>query len=114
MEKSGRKSRRVHTHVSENVCNFQKMSEIGIAGTPKLVTMALRSDFVSAADEPRVVGGAIALQLVEKRVQASVQQALGAVAIELQRQIGRAGHLLMLRLMPSTGEPHQMTPKKTR
>src|SRR5215470_8291035 len=93
------------------------MSEVGIAGTPKLVAMALRSDFVSAADEPRVVGGAIAFQLLEKRVQASVQLALGAVAIELQRQIGRAGHLLMLRLMARKGERHemsQMSPRKKR
>jgi len=87
VEKSGGKSGRVHAHVGENVRDFEKMGEIGIAGTSQLIAMAFRGNFVSAAYEPRIVGGAILLKLFEKFVQASVQQALRAVTIKLQRKM---------------------------
>src|SRR5258706_12844582 len=104
VEKSGGKSGRVHAHVGENVRDFEKMGKIGIAGTSQLIAMAFCGNFVSAAYEPRIVGGAILLKRFEKFVQASVQQALRAVPIELQWKIGRAGHLLILRLKERKGE----------
>jgi hypothetical protein len=50
--------------------------------------MALRGNFVGAANQPGIIGRTIFLELLEKFIQAGVQQPLGAIAIEMQRQIG--------------------------
>jgi hypothetical protein len=60
------------------------MSEVGVPGAAKLVTVALRSDFVGAAHHPGILGGAILAQFGEQLIQAGVQLALGAVAVKME------------------------------
>ncbi len=64
MEKSGGKRGGVHAHVGENVRDFQEMCEIGIAGAAELVAMALRGNFVGAANQPGIIGRTIFLELL--------------------------------------------------
>jgi len=67
---------------------------------------------VGAADKPGIIRRTVFLELVQKLVQASVQQALGAIAVEVERQIGLPGHLLMLRLKKRKGERGDGSSKK--
>ncbi len=84
MQKGGRERGGIQTHVREDVRDFQKMGEIGVPGTAKLVTVALRSDFVRAPHHPGIFRGAILAQLLQQLVQARVQLALGAVAVKME------------------------------
>jgi hypothetical protein len=76
------------------VGNFQKVRKVGGAGAAKLIAVPLRSDFVSAAHHPRIFGGAILAELLEQFVEASVEFALGAVAVKMERQIAGRRHTL--------------------
>ena len=89
MEKRGGERGRVHLHVRENVRDLEKMGEIGFAGAAKLVAVAFGCDVVSAANQPRVVGRAVIFEFIEELCETSVEQALGAVPVEVERQIGR-------------------------
>ena len=61
VEQGGRERGRVHTHIREYMGDFEKMSQIRFAGAAKLVAMAFGCDFVSAANQPRIVGRAVIL-----------------------------------------------------
>ena len=94
----------VHAHVRQDVGHFQQVREIRVAGTAQLVAVTFSRYLICTADEPRIVRRTVFLELVQKLVQASVQQALGTIAVEVERQIGRPGHLPMLRLKKRKGE----------
>src|SRR5438445_4310515 len=70
------------------------MREVGGAGAAKLVAVPLRSDFVGAAHHPGIFGRAIFAELLEQFVEASVQFALSAVAVKMERQIAGRRHTL--------------------
>src|ERR1700720_428599 len=70
------------------------MSEVRVPRTAKLVTVPLRGDVVGAAHHPGIFGGAILAQLLEQFVEASVQLALGAVAVKMERQVAGRRHTL--------------------
>jgi hypothetical protein len=74
---------------------FKKVSNVGIARTPELIAVALGSDVVGTAYEPGIIGGTVAAQFFEEFFQAGVNLALGAIAVEIQRQIGRRRHALV-------------------
>ncbi len=94
----------VHAHVCQDVGHFQQMREIRVARTAQLVAMTFSRYLIRTADQPRIVRRTVFLELVQKLVQTSVQQALGTIAVEVERQIGRPGHLPMLRLKKRKGE----------
>ena len=48
------------------MCNFKQMREIRFAGTPQLIVMPLRGNLISPADNPRILGRTVLLQLFEK------------------------------------------------
>src|ERR1700736_1101253 len=68
------------------------MREVGVTRTAKLVAMAFRRDFVGAAHHPGIFRGAILAQLLQQLVQPGIELALGAVAMEMQRQIAGRRH----------------------
>src|SRR5215469_199701 len=68
------------------------MRNIGVTGTAKLVAVALRGYFVSAPHEPGILGRPVGAQFFEKLFEAGIELPLGAVAIEIQRDIGRRRH----------------------
>src|SRR5215831_13720910 len=57
--------------------------------------MPLRSNLISAANNPRVFGRAVFLQLFEELFEARVELPNRADAVEAQRQIARRGHGLV-------------------
>ena len=64
--------------------DFEKVGNIGIAGTAELVTVAFGSDIKGAADQPGMIGGAIGTELGQGLLEASVDLPLGAVAVEIE------------------------------
>ena len=68
MKKRGSKGGGIHAHVGKDVSDFQQTSEIWIAGAAELVAVSLRSDVVSATNQPRIVGGPALPKLVEELV----------------------------------------------
>src|SRR4030088_1079207 len=75
--------------------DFQEMSEVGVPRTAKLVTVALRRDFVGAAHHPGILRGAVLAELAQQLFQAGIEFALGAVAVKMERQIARRLHNLV-------------------
>src|SRR5215472_15594627 len=71
------------------------MREIRLARTANLIVMPLRSNLISAANNPRVFGRAMFLQLFEELFEARVELPNRADAVEAQRQIARRGHGLV-------------------
>src|SRR5579884_128760 len=92
VKKRGRERGGIHAQVRQDVSHFEEVGEIRLAGFAELAAVALGGDFVGAADEPRVVRGAILFELGEQFLEARVEPALGAVLLETQRQIGWRGH----------------------
>src|SRR5215813_1390475 len=72
--------------------NFEKMRHVRVARAAELVAVAFGGDFVGTANLPGVLRGAILAQLVEEFLHPRVQQALGALAVKVQRKIARTGH----------------------
>jgi hypothetical protein len=93
-ERGGQRSG-IEAHVGEDVGDLEEMHEVGLAGFAKLGAMALGSDFVGAANHPGVFGGAMLAQLGEKFLEADVELALGAVAVEAERNVTRRRHSLV-------------------
>jgi len=52
-EQSGCDGNRVHLHVSQNVCNFERMDEIGLARGTALSCMVLLGEVVGFLDAAR-------------------------------------------------------------
>jgi len=85
MQKSGSQCDGIKTHIREDVGDFQEMREIRIARTAELIVMALRGNFIGPAYHPRIFGRAILAELFQQLVQASIELALGAVAMKMER-----------------------------
>jgi hypothetical protein len=85
----------VKTHVGEDVGDFEKMSDVRIAGTAELVAVAFSGDVESAADQPGIIRGAIGAELGEEFLKASVDLPLGAVAVEIEGYVGWRRHALV-------------------
>src|SRR5262249_11861684 len=79
----------------EDVRYFQQVSNVRLAGTAKLIVMALRGDLVGAANHPGIFGRTILFQFFEKLFEARVQLPNRAVAVEAERQIARRRHGLV-------------------
>jgi len=92
VKERGRESGGVEAHVREDVGDFEEVRKIGIAGRAKLVAMTLSSDFVGAANNPRIFGRTIEAELGEELFEAGIELALEAVAVELQRNIAGRRH----------------------
>jgi hypothetical protein len=95
VEQRGGESGGVETHVGEDVGDFEKVSDVGIAGTAELVAVAFSGYVEGAADQPRIIGGAIGAQLGEELLEASVDLPLGAVAVEIEGYVGWRRHALV-------------------
>jgi hypothetical protein len=95
VEQSRRKRGGIQLHVREDVGYFEKMCDVGIAGAAELVAVAFCGNIIGAANQPGIVRGPIAAQLFQKLFQAGIDLPLGAVPIEVQRQIGRLRHVLV-------------------
>jgi hypothetical protein len=95
MEERCGQSGGVEAHVSEDVRYFEKVGDVGVAGTAELVSMAFGSDVKGPADEPGIIRGAIGAELGEELLKASVDLPLGAVAIEIQGYVGWRRHALV-------------------
>jgi hypothetical protein len=85
MQKSGRQRDGIEAHVRKDVSDFEKVCKVGVARSAQLIAMPLCRNLVRAPDHPGIFRGAILAQLGEQFVQASVQLALGAVAMEMER-----------------------------
>jgi hypothetical protein len=85
MQKSSGQGDGIKTHIREDVGDFQEMSEIRIARTAELIVMALRGNFIGPAYHPGIFGRAILAELFQQLVQASIELALGAVAMKMER-----------------------------
>src|SRR5258708_4418652 len=85
VKKRGGQRGSIETHIRKNVGNFQEMGEIRIARTAELIVMALRGNFIGAAYHPGIFGRAILAELFQQLVQASIELALGAVAMKMER-----------------------------
>ena len=112
MEERGGQRGGIHAHVGEDVRDLQEMAEIRVAGTADLVAVAFRGDFVGAANHPGIFGGAILAQLGEEFIEAGVELADVAVAMEVQRKVAGGRHetvyslnLVPKRLADSRGGP---------
>jgi hypothetical protein len=64
------------------VGDFQKMRDVGIAGTAELIAMTLRSNFVGAANYPRIFGRPVFAKFFEEFLEARLQLAEGAIPLE--------------------------------
>src|SRR5262249_17786356 len=53
----------VHAYVGKDVRDFEQVGNVGVAGTTKLVSVALGGNFVGAPDGPRVFGRPVPAQL---------------------------------------------------
>lgn len=95
VKESGGERRGVHAHVGENMGDLKEMGNVQVAGAAELVAMPLGSNFVSAADDPRVFGGAVLAKFFEELFEAGFQLPQGAVALEAQRNITRRRHILV-------------------
>ncbi len=85
VENGGGEGGGIHLHVGENVRNFKQMRHVRIAGAAELIAVALCGDFVGAADYPGVFRRPVFAELGQKLLKAGVQQALGALAMEVDR-----------------------------
>ncbi len=94
----------VHAHVGKDVGDFQEVRQVGLAGTAKLIVVALRGDFVGAAHHPGVFRGAVFAELLEQFFQAHVKLAHRAVAVETERQIARGRHSSVYARRGASGE----------
>ena len=74
------------------MCDFQQVRQIWIAGAPQLIPVAFGRDFISAANHPGIFRRAILAELFEQLFEARVELPLGAVTVEVQRQIARRRH----------------------
>jgi hypothetical protein len=77
------------------VGDLEKMGEIGLAGLPELVTMALRRNLIGAANHPGILGGTVLAELFEEFLEARVELADRAITVEAQRDFVRRGHILV-------------------
>jgi len=75
--------------------DLEQVGEIRIAGAAELVVVALGRDFVGAAEHPGIFRGAVLAELFEELLEASVELANGAVAVEAQRDFVRRRHGLV-------------------
>jgi hypothetical protein len=85
----------VEAHVSEDVSDFEKVGDVGVAGTAELVAVAFGGDVKSAADQPGIIRGAIDAELGQELLKTSVDLPLGAVAVEIQGYVGWRRHALV-------------------
>src|SRR5712691_6400669 len=104
MENRGGERGGIEAHVREDVGDFEEVGQVRIAGAAELVVMALRGDFVGAADHPGIFGRAVLAELFEQFFEAGVELANGAVAVEAERQIARRGHVLVYAGKGASGE----------
>ena len=95
VENRGGEGGGVETHVREDVGDFEQVSEIRVTRTAELVVVTLGGDFVGAADHPGIFGGAVLAELFKKLLEARVELANGAVAVEAQRDFVRRRHGLV-------------------
>jgi len=94
VEEGGSERGGIQAHVGKDVGDLEKMSEVRFAGAAELCAVALGSDFVGAANNPGIFGRAVLAQLFEEFLEACVELALGAVAIEVERDVARRRHRL--------------------
>jgi len=90
--------------VREDVGDFEEVGQVRIAGAAELVVMALRGDFVGAADHPGIFGRAVLAELFEKFFEACVELANGTVAVEAERDFVRRRHGLVYAGKGGSGE----------
>ena len=64
---------------------FEKVRKVRIAGTAKLVAVALCRNFIRAMDQPGIIGWAIFLELIQQLMQPRIELALAAIAVKLKR-----------------------------
>src|SRR5713226_633488 len=104
MQDGGGERGDIEPHVSKNVRHFEEMGHIRLAGTAELIVMALRSNFIGAAEHPGILGRAVLTEFFEEFFESRVQQASRAVAVEAQREIARRGHGLVYAQTGASGE----------
>ena len=85
MKQRGSQCGGVHAHVREDVRYFEKVRKVRIAGTAKLVAVALRCNFIRAMDQPGIIGWAIFLELIQQLMEPRIELALAAIAVKLKR-----------------------------
>jgi len=95
VEERGGERGGVEAHVREDVGDFKKMGDIGIARTTKLVAVAFGCDVEGPSDEPRIIRGTVGAELGEEFLEASIDLPLGAVAVKIQGNVGWRRHALV-------------------
>src|SRR5260370_28470003 len=79
----------IEAHVGEDVRDFEKMGKIGLAGAAELVVVTFGGNFVGAADHPGIFGGAVLAEFLEQFLEAGVELANRAIAVEAKRDFVR-------------------------
>ena len=68
MQETGGDGRRVHLHFGQNFSHFKRMDDVRLARGAHLALVVLHAEFPRLADERNVFGGAIGLNVAEKRL----------------------------------------------
>ena len=74
----------VHLQVGEDLSDFERMDDVGLAGGAALAVMLLQAEGPGGADEIEVVGGAVGADGVEHVLEARVE-------VVFRRRVGREG-----------------------
>ena len=92
MKNRGGKRSGVEAHVREDVGDFEEVGEIGFARAAQLVTVALGGNFVGPAQHPRIFGRTVLAELFQQFLEASIELANRAIAVEAERDFVRRRH----------------------
>src|SRR5271166_1066744 len=95
MKQRGGQSGGVEAHVGEDMGDLEEMGDVGVAGTAELVAVALCGNVEGTTDEPGIIRRAIGAELSQELLEASISLSFGAVAVEVQGQIGWRRHALV-------------------
>jgi len=86
------------------VRDFEEMGQVRIAGAAELVVVALGGNFVGAAEHPGILGRTVLAELLDQFLEASVELASGAVAVEGQGDFFRRRNGLVYAGKGASGE----------
>ncbi len=77
VEQAGGDGNGIHFHVGENVADFERMHQVGLARGPGLSRVVLLGEFVGSLDQVEVVVGTVLAQLPHQLAEAGHREHVG-------------------------------------
>jgi len=77
VEEAGGDGNGVHFHVGENVADFERMYEVGLAGSAVLSSVVFLGEFVGSFNEVEIVVGTVLAQLFHQLAEAGDREHVG-------------------------------------